>query len=120
MEGSWRPLDMERIDDTVLAEGKKVRYGSFRRILQKRPEDFQEIRLDHHVICISCGKHTKPTIALISDSMEIPQELFEVTSLKETQTGTGSSRKKGVAIAYELGCTMCEAQEAYERSLKVV
>ena len=111
MEQSWQRLDLERIDDTVLAEGKKVRYGSFRKFQKKRAEDYNQIRVDKTDVSIACSKHTKPLIAIISETMELPVELFEVHSLKVRQTGSL------VPIAHDLECVMCMSQEWYVRSL---
>lgn len=111
MEQSWQRLDLERIDDTVLGEGKKVRYGFFGKRQQKHQEDFNQIRLDKKDVCLACSKHTNTILAIVSDSLREPVELFEVHSLKAEQTGSG------VPIKHELECDMCLSQEWYVRSL---
>ena len=108
MEG-WQPLNLESLDDTSLANGRKLHYGFPKKRDPRGPEDFNQIRLDKKDLSPACGKHTDTVVALISEKMGIPVELLEVTSMKTIQSGTGS--KLGII----LGCMICEDNAWHER-----
>jgi len=105
---AWQSLDLSSIEDSSLGEGKRLRHG-FRRFIPKDPGNYQEIRCDHQHVCFVCNKHVHALVALVSRTMEIPQDLFEVVSVK------WKDRKTNVKIGNDLGCVMCESEEEYKR-----
>lgn len=100
--GHWNKLDMEIIEDTSLAEGKRLRYRSFRRKKRLDPADFVAIKEGFHTVDICHFKCAGKLIAIMSEAFELPQETWERSSLK-IQVG-------GQPIREDLHCIICDGE----------
>ena len=98
----YRPISSEGFEDTSVAEGKRLRYRSFRRKKRLDPGDFVAIRDGFHIVDICHGHHAGKLIAIISEAYELPQETWETCSLK-IQEG-------GVPIEHDLHCIICDGE----------
>lgn len=90
----FRPLNLETLEDTSLAEGKQLRYTSYRKKKRLDPGDFVAIKEGFHTVDICHHKCAGKLIAIMSEAFELPQETWERSSLP--------LQKNGIPIKYNL------------------
>lgn len=98
----YRPLNLEILDDTSLAEGKRIRYRSFRRKKRLDPGDFVALKDGFHTVDICHFKCAGKLKAILSETLEEPQETWETSSLP--------IQRGGIPIDNDLHCIICDGE----------
>jgi len=99
----WQRLDLERIDDTSLGEGKRLRYQGFKHFIKKNPADYVSIKDNGHHVCYTCYAHRHMMMAILSEVWSLPAENYTYDTLKTVDN------KTGVTLMHpDLECVLCE------------